>query len=290
MLFLMGLHHVISAVFAWDSRFFLVRQMKHVAWQGFTQRDLVFPLFLFIAGLSFPFSLAAQRAKGLSTGAICGRIARRCLLLTVLGLVCGGVLSKPLGEVVWGTVLGQIGFAWAVSALLALVFGWKMRTVIVLVLLVGATIALRICVAPDHPDLSPFSQEGNIAGWIDRMLFPSAAAHYYQQGLFAHVSAIVTATLGMLAGEFVRSRRFDGDRTSLLMAAAGIALGAVGYAADAFGFLPVVKKMWTPSFVLVAGGWSLLLFAVCHWLIDVRGYWTCRRARTAMFSICPPII
>ena len=200
----------------------------------------------------------------------------------MLGLVCGGVLSKPLGEVVWGTVLGQIGFAWAVSALLALVFGWKMRTVIVLVLLVGATIALRICVAPDHPDLSPFSQEGNIAGWIDRMLFPSAAAHYYQQGLFAHVSAIVTATLGMLAGEFVRSRRFDGDRTSLLMAAAGIALGAVGYAADAFGFLPVVKKMWTPSFVLVAGGWSLLLFAVCHWLIDVRGYWTWTAALRAV--------
>lgn len=182
MLFLMGLHHVVSAVFAWDSRFFLVRQMTHVAWQGFSQRDLVFPLFLFIAGLSLPFSLAAQRARGRTTRAIVCGIVRRGLVLTCLGLLCSGVLSKPLDEVVWGTVLGQIGFAWGVAALLSLATGWRAR--------------------------------------------------------------------------------------------AGVVLAAAGFAADAVGLVPVVKKMWTPAFVLVAGrlvglpvraaplaiAWGLLVF------------------------------
>lgn len=274
MLFLMGLHHVVSAVFAGDSRFFLVRQMTHVAWQGFSQRDLVFPLFLFIAGLSLPFSLAAQRARGRTTRAIVCGIVRRGLVLTCLGLLCSGVLSKPLDEVVWGTVLGQIGFAWGVAALLSLATGWRARAGVVGFLLVAYTVVLRTCVAPDHPDLSSFSMDGNIAGWIDRQVFPNAAGHYYAQGILAHVSAVATALLGVLTGEFVRSRRLDGDRTSLALAVAGVVLAAAGFAADAVGLVPVVKKMWTPSFVLVAGGWSVFLFALLHWLVDVRGIWT----------------
>ena len=165
MLFLMGLNFVILSIFGNDRSWFLVRQMNHVAWQGFVQRDLVFPLFLFIAGLSFPFSLSAQRERGLATSAIVSRIVRRALALTLFGLLYNGVLAEPLGEVVWGSVLGQIGFAWAVSAFLFMAFGWKTRVALMAALLVGYTVVLRTFVAPDHPDLSSFSMEGNIAGW-----------------------------------------------------------------------------------------------------------------------------
>ena len=69
----------------------LAGQMSHTVWDGFTQHDLIFPLFLFIAGISFPFSLAKQRSRGMPDRRIGLRVLRRGVTLVVLGLVYNGV-------------------------------------------------------------------------------------------------------------------------------------------------------------------------------------------------------
>lgn len=289
MLFLMGLNMVILALCAESPKCWLAQQMFHPRWQGFTQRDLIFPLFLFIAGMSFPFSYASQRERGLSTLRICGRIGRRFLILLALGLFYNGVLSMSPARVCWGSVLGSIGFAWAVAAILYVFVGWKPRLLIAFAIVIAYAIVLRTFEAPPEPRLSraalrelaggvqpamySFTLKGNIAGWIDRLVFANAARSYYGQGILGHVSAIATAMFGMLTGEFVRSSRFGGNLKSLLMALVGVVLAAAGYAANATGYVPIIKRLWSPSFVLVTAGWSLFLFALFYWLIDVRRWW-----------------
>src|SRR6185503_18964736 len=93
------------------------------------------------------------------------------------------------------------------------------------------------------------------------------------EGIFSTIPAIATALMGVLAGHYLRSDRSGGQKAR--------GLAAAGVLCIAFGYLwsldfPVIKKMWTSSYVLVAGGWSLLLLALFYWLIDVKGWkrWT----------------
>ena len=68
-------------------------QMDHVEWDGLTHHDTIFPLFLFIAGISFPFSLEKQREQGKSESDIYKRIVRRGITLVLLGCVYNGLLQ-----------------------------------------------------------------------------------------------------------------------------------------------------------------------------------------------------
>ena len=92
------------------------QQMGHKAWDGFALYDLIFPLFLFIAGVSFPFSLAKSRSVGESEQKTMLRILRRGLTLVVLGIVYNGLLSFDFENLRVASVLGRIGLAWMLAA------------------------------------------------------------------------------------------------------------------------------------------------------------------------------
>jgi len=98
----------------------LAVQMKHVVWHGFRHHDTIFPLFLFLAGVSWPFSLAGQRARGRSTAAIVKKIVVRMLLLVFLGFATAKFFSFDFANARYGNVLGHIGIGWAVAALISL--------------------------------------------------------------------------------------------------------------------------------------------------------------------------
>ena len=100
-------------------------QMEHVDWAGFHLLDLVFALFLFLAGASWPFSLASRRARGLADGRIALGILRRFAILFVLGAVMFGLLGFDFAHVRFNSILGRIGFGWAVAALGTLYLGRK---------------------------------------------------------------------------------------------------------------------------------------------------------------------
>ena len=126
MLFIMGFASLVVAVCGlWPNAVTdsIASQMGHASWDGFTHHDTIFPLFLFIAGVSFPFSLSKQRSLGLSTGTIYAKIVRRALTLVLLGVIYNGLFRLDFENLRIASVLGRIGLAWGIAAVLYLNFG-----------------------------------------------------------------------------------------------------------------------------------------------------------------------
>lgn len=279
MLFIMGFASLVVAVCGlWPSAAAdaVAASMSHVAWDGFAHHDTIFPLFLFIAGVSFPYSVAKQRAGGMSEGRIYAKIVRRGLTLVVLGAVYNGLFKLDFENLRIASVLGRIGLAWSIAAVLYLNFGVKTRAAIAVAVLVGYGALSALVAAPDAAGAGALTFEGNLAGYIDRQFLPGKLIYgtFDPEGLLSTVPAVVTAMLGMFTGEFVKRGGMPGGRKALWMAAAAAILLAAGLAFS--GVLPVNKKLWSSTFVCVVGAYSLGMFALFYYLIDVRGWrrWT----------------
>jgi len=280
MLLLMGVGPLAVALFGADS--WLATQFRHADWNGLRIEDMIFPLFLFIAGVSFPYSYAKQLESGRPRLRISLRVLCRGAVLFLLGLVYDGVLQFDFANLVWGSVLGRIGIAWALAALAYVWLGRRVRIVLAVTILLGYWAVMRGVVAPDHPAAFPLSPEGNLSGWLDRTLLPgklTVPCLYSNQGTLSTLPAVVTAMLGMFAGEFVKCTTLSGAQRALVLlsgGAASVLLGLfVAYGCGDWSF-PLNKKLWSSSFVLVVGGVSSMLFAAFHWFCDVRGWthWT----------------
>lgn len=283
MIFIMGFAALVASIcglFPGGEDCWLASQMDHVAWDGLKHHDTIFPLFLFIAGISFPFSYARQLSSGASKGRVYWKIFRRAAVLFLLGLVVNGVLRLDFANLRWYSVLGRIGFAWMFAAILYINLGPKTRGVVAAAILLGYWLLLRFVPAPDFPGADPFSMEGNLVGYVDRCLI-GEGPHLYQrifdpEGLLSLLPSIVTAMLGMFTGEFVRldEGRISGRRKSLYMGVTAVVMLGLGllWSLD----FPINKALWSSSFVLVVGAYSLGLFALFYYIIDVRGWtrWT----------------
>jgi len=280
MMFIMGVANLILGLTyfipGWEGCW-LGCQMKHCSWDGLTHHDTIFPLFLFIAGLSFPFSYAKQRANGKSQKEIYWKIIKRALILTLLGLIYNGLFQLHLESLRIFSVLARIGFAWMFAAIIFINAKKSTRAIIAAVILVGYYLLLRFVPAPDAPGADPFSYEGNLVGYIDRTLFPNhimTPGEFDNEGILSLLPAIVTAMLGMATGEYVKDGKNSGNRKTLTMFIAAAGLLGVGLLWNlAF---PINKALWSSSFVLVVGAYSMAMFALFYWIIDVKGWkkWT----------------
>jgi len=279
MMFIIGVASLVIAVcnlFPGGENCWLATQMDHVEWNGWHHHDTIFPLFLFIAGISFPFSYAKQKEKGTGKGAIYWKIFRRALILIAFGLLCNGFFKFKFDTIRFYSVLARIGVAWMFGALLFINFKSSTRAIIAAALLLGYWFLCMIP-APDVPGADPLSQDGCLVGYIDRCLLPG---HLYNgnfdpEGLLSTIPAIVTAMLGMFTGEFVRGdltpkRQLSENRKVLLMFAAAALFLGLGYLWSIW--FPINKKLWTSSFVLVLAAFSLASFALFYWIIDVKGW------------------
>jgi predicted acyltransferase len=252
---------------------FLSRQLHHVPWSGFHIEDGIFPLFLFISGASFPFSLAARRERGQTTFQIAAKVLRRGMILVFFSLLLEGLLNFKFATLRLPSVLALIGCSWAAAALLYMSSRrLAVRIMICVGILLGYAALMFFVQAPDFPAADRFSPEGNIICYLDRVL---TGGHTYRplfdpEGFPRILTAMVTASLGMFAGDIVRAATWTGNRKTLVMGVVGIALSLIGWAADALGLCPVNKALWSPSFVLLAGGYSFIIFALFYWIIDVK--------------------
>ncbi|GHU65707.1 DUF5009 domain-containing protein [Bacteroidia bacterium] len=243
-------------------------QMEHVEWNGVVQHDTIFPLFLFIAGISFPFSLAKQRSNGKSQPQIIAKIIRRGLILVLLGMVYNGLFGLDFQNLRCASVLGRIGLAWMFAALLFVFCKAKVRFIIAAVILVGYWLLMWLIPAGDDP----FSLENNLVGKIDVILLPGRLHEgiFDPEGLFSTLPAIVTAMLGMFTGQFVRlpEERFSGNKKTVYMLVTAALLLITGIIWSYW--FPINKKLWTSTFVCVVGAYSLFWFAVFYYIIDVK--------------------
>ena len=281
MLFIIGLAPVLSGLcsaLGFGDGCWLARQMLHVKWHGFAQHDTIFPLFLFIAGVAFPFSLSRMVGKGWSAPRICRKIAWRAIALVLLGMVYNGLFNKGFGDVRWASVLGRIGLGWAFAAFLHMALSWRSRIAVAAALLVGYWAVMRYVGVPGAPaGADPWSPEWNLAAYVDRAILPNplGKSGADPEGILSTFPAVVTAMLGMFTGEFVRWRgRLGGGAKAFAMLGAAAVLLVAGLVFS--NWMPINKKLWTSTFVLVAGAYSLALFAVFYWIVDVKMWrrWT----------------
>ena len=258
----------------------LARQMEHVPWAGLAHHDTIFPLFLFLAGVTWPFSLAAQQAKGRTSGQIHRKILMRAALLFAFGLAYGGIFNlRPDFRI--PSVLGQIGLSWGLAALLFVHVRKPVhRLLLIAGVLVGYWAILRFTLAPDAvAGVGSFSREGNIISWLDRTLMSNhihVRGVYDPESLFSCPNGMALALMGMCAGSVLRSDAWSGVRkTQILFGASLAALTLAALFVFVLGDV-VVKALWTSSFVLTTAGYSLAMLALFHWVIDVKGWsgWT----------------
>ncbi len=275
---IVGGHGILVALFKlteWGWLGAIDAQLKHVDWNGFQAYDLIFPLFLFMAGVSTPYSLTRRLTEGARSEVI-RKVIQRGLILVLLGIIYNnGLQWKGLENMRLGSVLGRIGLA---GMFAQLIFAFNFETPKRLwTWLAGILLGYWAVMSFGHaPGFAPgdLTMEGNFASYVDRLLLPGKLHKgiHDPEGLLAVLPAIGNALLGILAGLWLRrsAEEVSGDRKAAGLALAGLALLAVG---GLWSFVfPLNKNLWTSSFVLWTCGWSSLLLASFYWLIDVRGW------------------
>lgn len=245
---------------------------QHVDWEGFHFHDLIFPLFLFVIGVAMPFALCSRLERGVSRSEVLLKVIRRTVLLYVLGLVYYGLLEfKPFTQLRLLGVLQRLALCYGIAGVLMLYLSIRGQALVAALCLVGYYLVMRFVPVPgDHG--GPWTMHGNLANYVDRLVFTRGQMwedYGDPEGLLSTIPAVATALIGVFTGYWLRSSRPAGVKT-LGMIAAGIVMIGGGYLWSLD--MPIIKKLWTSSYVLVAGGWSLLLLAAFYWLIDVRGW------------------
>ncbi len=251
---------------------FLGSQFVHVSWQGLHFYDLIFPLFIFVTGISIVLSLPRLVEREGKAKAH-WRVARRSLLLFALGLVASGSISPHWWDVRLLGVLQRIAICYFFTSLLFLNFNLRGMIAAFVVLLVGYWAIMTFVPVPGI-GAGSFAADTNLANWVDRNYLPGKLYDFTRdpEGMLSTLPAIATCLLGVFAGLFMRDSQVSPQSRTLWLFAAGCALLAAGYV-WALQF-PIIKAIWTSSYVLVTGGYSVLLLAVLHQIVDV---WHLRR-------------
>lgn len=270
-----GMAHATNSPF-WNA---LSLQFTHPDWNGFHAYDLIFPLFLFMAGVSTPFSIGRALEQGKSREQLLLRIIKRAFILVLLGIVVNnGLKIQPIADIRFASVLGRIGIAYMFANIIYLYAKEWAQMAWFCFFIVGYYLLLKFTSAPGFPhgDLSP---QGNFASYVDRTILPG---HLYvpypntkinmhdPEGLFSTIPAISTGLLGILAGSLLKRPGLAQGKKALRLAIAGVIFIILAQVWNLD--FPINKNLWSSSFVLQVGGISLLLMSFFYYIIDVLGY------------------
>jgi heparan-alpha-glucosaminide N-acetyltransferase len=274
---------------------FLAHHQTHVEWVGCSLHDLIQPSFSFLVGAAMVFSLASRSARGQSKGWMILHALWRALVLVFLGIFLRSI-GKKQTYYTFEDTLTQIGLGYPFLFLLGL-RPRRDQWIALVVLLVGYWAAFALYPAPgtdfdfeavgvkaewraEHAPTgfaAHWDKNSNLAWAFDRWflnLFPRQKEFWSNGGGYATLSFIptlATMVLGLLAGGVLRSERSDRDKLAWLVLAGAIGLLS-GWALGASGICPVVKRIWTPSWVLFSGGWCFLILAAFYAATDFLGW------------------
>ncbi len=245
----------------------IAQQLHHQAWAGFRFEDLIFPLFVFIAGVSLVFSLEKTlRQTDRRTATV--RIIRRAALLYFLGILYYGGFSTPFEKIRLLGVLQRIALCYLFAGLLFCYLKPKALVGAFVGLLVGYWALMSFVPVPGH-GAGNFAEGANLANYVDQQYLPLRKhdGDHDPEGLLSTLPAIGSCLLGVFAALILKNPAFSDRKKVTHLVLGGLACLAVGWLWH-LNF-PVIKKLWTSSFVLVAGGYSCLLLAAFYQIIDV---------------------
>jgi len=256
---------------AWPDRFWmgLSAQFEHVSWQGLHAFDVIWTLFMFMVGVSLTFSLAKRKRMHESHGAIYSHAIQRAVFMFILGMIAqGNLLQFNLATLhPFYSVLHGIAAGYLIATIVTLNFNVKGQAITTAIFLVSYWILMMTIPVPGvgRGVLTP---TGNAAIYIDTLI--QGRFHFGENTWFlSYLGFASSVLLGVLAGEILLSARTKKSKC-LVLYGYGTGLLVVGLVWSLW--FPIIKLLWTSSFVLVAGGISCLLMATFYLLIDVLGY------------------
>jgi len=251
---------------------FIGVQFTHARWEGFHFYDLIFPLFIFITGVAIPFSLTHMVERDGLLAALL-RVLLRSTLLFVLGLVYYGGVSSLWPDIRILGVLQRIALCYLFASILFLSFGRRGLLAAIVIVLFGYWSLLTFVPVPGM-GLDPYAEGTNLAVWVDQNYLPGKKWYdsWDPEGLLSTLPAIGTCLIGVVAGLALMRQDIDPQQKSLRLIVGGTVMAAAGYIWSLQ--FPIIKGIWTSSFVLVAGGYSLILLGAMHQIIDE---WRIRR-------------
>lgn len=251
----------------------LSQQFNHPAWHGFSAYDMIFPLFLFLAGVATPYSLGKQMEKGHDKKDLLFRVIKRGLILVLLGIVYNnGLEIQPIADIRFGSVLGRIGLAYMFANIIFLFTKQRGQIIWFSALLIGYWLLLLLGSAPGFP-MGDLTMNGNIVSYLDTLILPGRLylGIHDPEGLVSTVPAISTALLGIYTGNLLKTTvEDDKKKTAGKIVIIGVILIIVAQIWNLV--FPINKNLWTSSFVLQCGGISMLLMALFYYVIDIQGY------------------
>jgi predicted acyltransferase len=247
--------------------------LAHAQWNGWTFTDLVFPLFLFAAGVAMTLSLGRRVREGASRGALMAAALRRAGVIFLIGLALNFIPAFDPATVRIPGVLQRIALCLAIAAPVAIWGGWRATLAAIAALFAAYSVAMLLVPVPGADGVVARArlEPGNDFGaWVDREVF---GAHLWSQsrtwdpeGLVSTLPAAASLLFGVLAGRYLAHGDTRGDRARP-MALAGVGFLVLGLAMDAL-FMPINKNLWTPSYAVFMTGWSLLALALFHAFLD----------------------
>lgn len=245
---------------------FLAWQQSHVPWRGGTLHDMIQPSFSFLVGAALPFSLAARSARGQTAGTMTLHALWRAAILVFLGIFLRSV-GKPTTNFTFEDTLTQIGLGYPFLFLLAL-RPRREAWIALALILVGVWAAWSF-----YPVAEPWAKNANVGHDFDVWflnLFPREKPFEANGGGYltlSFVPTLATSILGLVGGRWLA----DGAPAKRFLFAGAASLGA-GLLLDATGLCPIVKRIWTPAWVLASGGVCFWFLALFHWIVDVKGW------------------
>jgi predicted acyltransferase len=249
---------------------FVYPPLRHAEWHGWTPTDLVFPFFVFIVGAAISLALSRKKEEGAGKGDLYLKIFRRSVLIFALGLVLRLIPHFDFTALRIPGVLQRIALCYLFAALLYLHSGSKARLGVAVLILAGYWAAMKLWPVPGY-GAGVLDYKGNLASYIDLRFL---AGHLYEptfdpEGILSTFPAIVTAILGTLTGDWLRTSSRPATKTIGLFGA-GVVL--TGFGLILHPYFPINKKLWSSTFVIFTAGAALLLLAVLYFLIDGRGW------------------
>jgi predicted acyltransferase len=303
---------------------FLAEQLDHAEWAGFRFYDLIFPLFVFIMGVSTVFSLTKIIEQHGRAAAV-KRVLIRGVLLFVIALIYSGGFTNPWPDMRLMGVLNRISICYTVGGLLFIFCNVRMLMATGAALLLGYwALMANVPIRDIHLDKEALASQAEAAGdtklaakfrdadspssknpsatkdrslWqaTEKMYFSTTARvtgkyepgynvanhfdfehlparkydlFYDPEGFVSTLPAIVTGLLGIFAGLFLRRSEVPEMKKVLTLIGVGAASATLGWL---WGMeFPVIKKIWTSSYVLVAGGYSAMFLGLFYWIVDVK--------------------
>jgi heparan-alpha-glucosaminide N-acetyltransferase len=285
---------------------FISPQFAHQAWQGCSLWDLIQPSFMFMVGMAVPFSYTKRREHGQSFFGMAWHALSRSILLVALGVLLATHAGDSHTVFLFTNVLAQIGLGYFILFLFSRM-GWEYMLSAIILILAGYTWFFINHPLPTAQELAAIAgMKGaeqailpgfaghwgihtNAAAAFDRWFLnqlPQAQPFLYNPGGYQtlnFVPALATMLGGALTGDFLmRSKKSGGGRcgallvTGIVLVVAGTALDfkilpVVGEQLEPYTLLPVVKRIWTPSWAILSGGWVLIMLSFFYWLVEVAG-------------------